>query len=214
MRYYRIAVLEPCPLSRLGYQVYCKQKKEFSIVLMKKTIEDYRDALTAYDFDLAIINPVNIDNGRYDERVFDFLEHYHQCFVEKPLAIYTDNNEFIELYSQLYEHPWIIVPKTASPALLNRTMTKLHAIQRSVLKRRLRLTRKESCIIRMMMDGFNQRQIAEFSDCSVKTISRHKVNALRKLLSPEKVVTFSAHPGRMVSIPRFLYSLEEGAVEE
>lgn len=207
---YRIALLESCPLSKLGYQYFCGSSAALSIALAVDAIEKYKLNLIACDFDAAIIDPVEITRGRYDEGIFDFLEYYHQHFVEKPLIIYTSDTEFMKLYPRLYEHPWVILPKTLSPTTLYDIIRNYHFNKHSRLKRKLRFTHKECCILQMMMRGSNLAEVAQISGCSVKTVSGHKINALKKFLSVNHLKAYSVHPVTMMKIPRFTYSLDDG----
>ncbi|CAI1564941.1 transcriptional regulator RcsB [Serratia quinivorans] len=208
MKNYRIALLESCQISRLGYQAFCETYEDVSTSLVANSIEDYKALLFCHDFDVAIVDPINPKTGLYHDDIFAFLEYFHQRYPEKPLILYSDDAEFFDFYSYLYKHPWIMVDKKSPLFELYAAITNDDNRRPGQLFGKPLLTCKERVTLRLIMKGYKSSQVAKILNCSIKTVSSHKSSALKKIFFIKKTKPYLMHPATLFNIPRFIYSVD------
>lgn len=208
MKNYRIALLESCKISCLGYQSFCETYENVSTSLVANTIEDYKILLFCTDFDVAIVDPINPHTGLYHDAIFAFLEYFHHRYPDKPLILYSDDAEFFDFYSYLYEHPWIMVDKKLPLSVLYEAIDRGARKSVGKLLGKSLLTCKERVTLQLIMKGYKSSQVAKILNCSIKTVSSHKSNALKKIFPVTKSKPYLKHPVTLCNIPRFIYSIE------
>lgn len=98
----------------------------------------------------------------------------------------TDRNEFIKALKQVYNGNKYF-SGAVSNVLANRLLntkpftTSKPAVQDTVAEDSYSLTRKEKEILQMIVEGKQNKQIAEASGKSVRTIETHRFNIMKKL---------------------------------
>lgn len=204
----RIAVLEPCNISRLGYRKICEEYNNVSIKVMAKSIGEFKSMLHYNEFDVAVIDPINLTTGLYDEGVFHFLEYYCCFFEDKPLIIFSSDRFFPILYSNLYEHLWLILDKKTSIDNLYDFILGVRKNKESCLRKKIHLSSKERYVLLKIMQGNTLTDIAKDLNCSFKTVSGHKVSAIKKFLFANKVKYKAPHPAILRKIPKCMYSYD------
>lgn len=93
----------------------------------------------------------------------------------------TDKNEFVKALKQIYGGSKYFsgaVSNILASQLLNAKPAKASA---PVAEDRYHLTRKEKAILRMIIDGKHNKEIADTYSLSVRTVETHRFNIMKKL---------------------------------
>ena len=92
----------------------------------------------------------------------------------------TDKSEFIKALKQVYAGNKYFTG-AVSNVLANRLLSARPYTSREVSEDPYHLTRREKEILRMIIDGSNNKEIADSLDKSVRTIETHRFNIMKKM---------------------------------
>jgi len=92
----------------------------------------------------------------------------------------TDKNEFVKALKQIYGGTKYF-SGSVSNVLANRLLGKKPASKSSVKPDSYNLSKREKEILQMVVDGKQNKQIADQLDKSVRTIETHRFNIMKKL---------------------------------
>lgn len=92
----------------------------------------------------------------------------------------TDRNEFVKALKQIHTGNKYFTG-AVSNVLANRLLNTKPFAQKSVAEDPYHLTRREKEILRMIIDGRNNKDIADSLNKSVRTIETHRFNIMKKM---------------------------------
>lgn len=92
----------------------------------------------------------------------------------------TDKTEFIKALKQIYGGNKYF-SGAVSNVLANRLLNTKPAARKTEVEDQYHLTKKEKEILRMIIDGKQNKEISETLDKSVRTIETHRFNIMKKL---------------------------------
>jgi len=92
----------------------------------------------------------------------------------------TDKTEFIKALKQIYGGNKYF-SGAVSNVLANRLLNTKPAVRKVEVEDQYHLTKKEKEILRMIIDGKQNKEISETLDKSVRTIETHRFNIMKKL---------------------------------
>jgi two-component system, NarL family, response regulator DegU len=92
----------------------------------------------------------------------------------------TDKNEFIKALKQIHSGNKYF-SGAVSNVLANRLLNSKPAARKTEAEDQYHLTKKEKEILRMIIDGKQNKEISETLDKSVRTIETHRFNIMKKL---------------------------------
>lgn len=207
--HYQIALFDTCRFSGLGYQAYFSTCPEVSEVRYADTAETFRNLLRQRDrVDVVIVGFHRAPLRMYDRELIAFLDYFYRNYPCCPLILYSDDTEFFTFYSDLYDHPWVMLQKSQPLATLRQTIT---LCSQKPPRRRLRrpfLSGTERYTLALLIKGLTPEQVAKIGICSEKTVSSHKTNALKKIFPVSWQHASMKHPNILLSIPRTIYTAE------
>jgi len=91
-----------------------------------------------------------------------------------------DKNEFIKALKQIHKGNKYF-SGSVSNVLANRLLSGKPVSRQTEVKDQYHLTKKEREILRMVIDGRQNKQISESLDISIRTIETHRFNIMKKL---------------------------------
>jgi DNA-binding NarL/FixJ family response regulator len=111
-----------------------------------------------------------------EEYVVEALDAGAYGYVLKDIH----KNEFIKALKQVYKGNKYFTG-AVSNVLANRFLSQKPIAKKTEVENAYHLTKKEKEILRMVIDGRQNKQISESLDISVRTIETHRFNIMKKL---------------------------------
>lgn len=111
-----------------------------------------------------------------EEYVLQALDAGAYGYVLKDI----DKAEFVKALKQVYKGSKYFTG-AVSNVLANRFLSQKPAPKKAEAENAYHLTRKEKEVLRMVIDGRQNKQISESLDISVRTIETHRFNIMKKL---------------------------------
>lgn len=186
----RIIIMEPDDLLRDSISLYIQDlfSETISIVTQVNSLCQLRMAMTQFDFDVVLTDLYGEQETLY--HWCDFYEQYKIHWPDKPILAWTDVPE----YYMSYVNSHINMPYNFNKSIpldeLNQILQLVACGKSALLKRpqffrpvsrRNFLTRRELQVINCLFRGEVLGRIAKRMGRSLKTVSGHKRNAMRKL---------------------------------
>lgn len=192
---FNVALMDSHPLTLYGLSTLIKSIDQMcNISIQELSLNRMLDALMYQDVDILItdllstaenlqegINTLLIINSRFpnmnivvytschdSHELRNLLNHYNISIIARAESL-VNTKDFLK---QAFENKRVLSPKICSDlARINESDTKGTSI----------LTRSEMDVLKNLFNGMDLQQIAQMKKLSIKTISAHKCNAMRKL---------------------------------
>lgn len=193
--YQTVALMDSHPLTLLGLSTLIESiNKDHKIILQELSLGKMQEALMYQSVDLLV---TDLQSSEEDlQQGLDILLRMNAQFPDMTIVVYTschDSNVLRNLlthynismiaraepladtedfFRQAFDKKHVLSPKICSDlARMNETHPCVTA----------KLTRSEIDVLKHLFHGMDLQQIAQMKQLSIKTISAHKCNAMRKL---------------------------------
>ncbi len=190
-----VALMDSHPLTLFGLSTLIKSiNDDYEIVFQELSLGKMQDALMYQSVDLLV---TDLQSAEEDlQKGLDTLLQMNAQFPDMTIVVYTSChdsnvlrnllnhynisviaraeslNDTEDFFRQAFDKKHVLSPKICSDlARINETHQCVTA----------RLTRSEIDVLKHLFHGMDLQQIAQMKQLSIKTISAHKCNAMRKL---------------------------------
>ncbi|NUU65369.1 response regulator transcription factor [Enterobacteriaceae bacterium BIT-l23] len=181
-----VIIYEPCELIRFSLDAYLKRYfKSVSVICCPKTEAELYAAILCVDFDVVIADLCN--PARLFTPNISFIETYYQHHRDKPLIVWGGLPIWLRCYPHELMNLSFFVAKDSSLDQLNRLFSRAFRRESprscgfSAIPSNRLLTQKELMVISRLAQGISVKEVSSVFSITEKSVSVHKINAMRKL---------------------------------